>query len=236
MIAIVGGDGAGKSTAVDALYDWLSESFLTTCVHLGKPDWSWITITIRGILKIGNIIGLYPVDSSLGKTLKQKSPVSPGYPWLLREVCRARDRYRSYLKARRFAGNGGLVICDRFPVPQIRLMDGPQAKRFITQLTASPQAELFMSPRQASRLARGLVKLEESFYQHIVPPELLIVLRVDPEIAVKRKNEESAAFVRERSTEIWELNWDPAVAHVIDASKSKNEVLTELKALIWSEL
>jgi len=42
--------------------------------------------------------------------------------------------------------------------------------------------------------------------------------------------------VRERSTEIWELNWEHTDAHMIDASQSKTDVLTELKALIWSEL
>ena len=108
MIAIVGGDGAGKSTAVDALYAWLSKNFETTRVHLGKPAWSWITIAARAILKIGNWLSLYPVASSFRETLSQKSLVSPGYPWLLREACRARDRYWTYTKARRFAANGVL--------------------------------------------------------------------------------------------------------------------------------
>ena len=236
MIAIVGGDGAGKSTAVDALYAWLSKNFETTRVHLGKPAWSWTTMTIRGILKIGNLLGLYPVDTSLRETLSQKSPVSPGYPWLLREVCRARDRYVTYVKARRFAAKGGLVILDRFPLPQLQLMDGPQAERFIRELMDGPQADRFMSPRRSSRLAKVLVRLDQSYYYQIAPPELLIVLRVDPEIAVQRKVDEDASSVRERSTEIWELNWEHTDAHMIDASQSKTDVLTELKALIWSEL
>lgn len=236
MIAIVGGDGAGKSTAVDALYAWLSKNFGTTQVHMGKPAWSWTTMTIRGILKIGNLLGLYPVESSMRETLEQKSLVSPGYPWLLREVCTARDRYWIYVKARRFAAKGGLVILDRFPHPQIQIMDGPRTKRFISQLMDGPQAERFMSPHRASRLAKVLVKLEESYYDQIVAPELLVVLRVDPEIAVQRKTDEDATFVRERSTEIWELNWEDTDAHVINGGKSKTDVLTELKALVWSEL
>lgn len=236
MIAILGGDGAGKSTVVDALYTWLSKNFETTRVHMGKPAWSWTTRIVRGILKIGQLLGLYPVESTFRETLNQKSLVSPGYPWLLREACRARDRYLTYVKARRFAANGGLVILDRFPIPQIRLMDGPLADRFVSQLMDGPHADRFMSPHRASRLVKVLVNLEESYYHQFVSPELLIVLRVNPEIAVQRKTGEDATSVRERSTEIWKLSWEHTGAHIIDGSKSKTDVLTEVKALMWSEL
>jgi hypothetical protein len=140
------------------------------------------------------------------------------------------------VKARRFAAKGGLVILDRFSLPQIQLMDGPQADWFIGQLTKGPQARRFLSPHRTHRLARMLVELEERYYHRITPPELMIVFLVDPEIAVQRKTDEDASSVRERSTEIWELNWEHTGAHIIDASKSKKEVLAEVKALIWSEL
>lgn len=236
MIALVGGDGAGKSTAVDALYDWLSKNFKTTRVHLGKPPRSWTTKTVRGVLKTGNLLGLYPLESSLRETVRQKSPVCPGYPWLLREVCRARDRYRTYVKARRFAAKGGLAILDRFPLPQIRLMDGPRAEHFISELMAWPQAAQFMRPHRASRLTQALVNLEESYYHQFAPPEVLLVLRVDPDIAVQRKTDEDPTFVRERSMEIWGLNWERTDAHRIDAGQSKADVLKRLKTLVWAEL
>jgi thymidylate kinase len=236
MIAILGGDGAGKSTAVNGIYKWLSKDFETTRIHMGKPAWSWTTITIRGILKIGSLLGLYPGASSSRETLNKKSLVSPGYPQLLREICIARDRYRTYLKSRRFAAKGGLVILDRFPLPQIQLMDGPQAKRIIEQLMDGPQVNNFLRPSRSSQPFMFLEKLEESYYQQIVLPELMIVLRVDPETAVKRKTDEDAAAVRKRSTEIWEINWDHSEAHIIDASESKPEVLNKIKSLIWSEL
>lgn len=236
MIAILGGDGAGKSTAVDGLYKWLSKHFETSRIHMGKPAWSWTTKTIRGILKVGSSIGLYPGASSSREILNRKSLISPVYPQLLRQVCIARDRYRTYVKSRRIAAKGGLVILDRFPLPQIQIMDGPQAKRLFSQAMIEPQADNVLHPHRSNPIYRFLSRLEENFYRQIVPPELMVVLRVNPEIAVQRKTDEDAAAVRERSTEIWEINWDHTEAQIVDASRSKSEVLNEIKSLIWSEL
>src|SRR6266540_1636397 len=229
VIAIVGGDGAGKSTAIEALHAWLSQNFETTWIHMGKPTWSWITVMIRSFLKIGQLLRLYPLETSFNETLAQESAVSSGYPYLLREVCRARDRYHNYIKARRFTANGGIVIFDRFPLRQIQLMDGAQCEQFISKLTETPQAKLFMSPHQNSWLARILIKLEKNYYRQILLPDLLIVLRVAPEIAVQRKTDEDSDAVRERSTEIWNIDWEHTDAHIMDASQSKTDVVTQLK-------
>jgi thymidylate kinase len=236
MIAILGGDGAGKTTAVDALHAWLSKNFESTRVHMGKPAWSWLTIIVRSILKVGQILRFYPLEASFDETLEQKSLISPGYPYLIREVCRARDRYWTYIKARRLAAKGALVILDRFPLPQIQIMDGAQTEQFIRQLQEGAQAKRFLSPHLDSRFARFLVKLEENYYHQIVSPELLIVLRVDPEIAVQRKTDEDPTSVEKRSREIWQLNWENTDAFVIDASKPRQEVASELKTIIWSRL
>jgi hypothetical protein len=194
------------------------------------------TIAVRGFLKLGNLLGLYPEDASFNKTLNQQSLVSPGYPWLLREVCRARDRYHAYQKARHFAANSGLVILDRYPLSMVQIMDGPQVERFVNELMDGPLAEKSTSPKQSSKLTKFLVKIEDNYYDQIAPPEIMIVLLLDPEIAVERKTDEDSNSVRERSTEIWELDWTQSDAHIIEASKSKTEVLMEIKDHIWSQL
>lgn len=235
-VALVGGDGAGKSTALAGLHEWLAQNFEVTHTHLGKPAWSWLTILVRSFLKMGQLLHLYPLESSFEETVTQKALISPGYPYLIREVCRARDRYHTYVKACRFAAKGGVVLFDRFPLAQIQLMDGPQTARFVDQLMAGPQARQWLSPHKASRFTQALIKLEEGYYQRIALPELVAVLRVPPEIAVQRKPEENPETVRRRSTEIWQANWQASPAHIIDASKPRTEVLAELKALLWSEL
>ncbi len=226
IIALVGGDGAGKSTAVDGLHKWLSKDFEVLNVHLGKPPWSWTTITVRGILKLGRLLGLHPflTTSSILYSADPKSSVPfPGYPLLIRNVCTARDRYLTYAKARPLATNGGLVICDRFPLPQTNFMD-------------TPLIEHLVNTEQTNWFIELLKKLEKRSYQPILPPELLIVLKLNPEIAVQRKADEDPVYVRARSQEIWSLAWQNTPARVIDASGSMEEVLAELKSLIWSEL
>jgi thymidylate kinase len=224
IVALVGGDGAGKSTAVDELYIWLSQNFRVIKTHLGKPTPSWTTMAVRGVLKLGRLLGLFPtVESSPRYTADTKLSGFPGYPLLLREVCTARDRYLTYVRARRFAANGGLVICDRFPLPQLKLMDGPRVEQLV-------------EGEHTNRFLKILTSLEQQYYRSLSLPDLLIVLRLDPEIAVQRKTDEAAVSVRARSREIWSLDWQQTPAHVIDASRSKVEVLSELKSLLWSHL
>jgi thymidylate kinase len=105
-------------------------------------------------------------------------------------VLTARDRYLAYRRARRFVLAGGVVVSDRMPLSVLRTMDGPRAS--------------WLSGNVAlGRLARWLIALEASYYTRIRPPDVLVVLRVDPEIAVLRvTGEDEPGFVRERNAEV----------------------------------
>lgn len=220
FIAIVGGDGAGKTTLIDAINAWLSARFEVKAFHMGKPAWSLTTVLLRGLLKVGTLLRLYPFE---GDTYEQ-SAGPHGLPWFIRAVCTARDRSLTYWQARRFSSSGGLALCDRYSFPGFLHMDGPQCE------SAALQSE------QVTQLHKFLIEQEKNFYQRIPPPDLLIVLRLDPEIAVQRKTEETALSVRARSTEVWDLDWDAVSGHVIDASRPRNEVLAQVQALIWEHL
>lgn len=224
VIAFVGGDGAGKSTLVDDISTWLSTGFSAKKFHLGKPPRSLLTLTVSLMRRASDRVSKWkPARWPSDQPLEEAGPEFPGYLRLLLWVCIARDRYRLYGKARRFAARGGLAICDRFPVPQIKAMDGPSIARSLP--TGS-----------CTGLANRLLKMETGIYQGILPPDMLVVFRVHPEIAVRRKPNEDPDYVRARTSEIWELDWQGTNAQVIDANQPLDQIRSEVKSLAWSEL
>lgn len=220
FIAIVGGDGAGKTTVIDELFEWLSGTFEVNKLHMGKPAWSWMTITIRGMLKIGTLLHLYHFEGDV----YEESFEPHGYPWFFRTVCTARDRYLTYIQARRSSSNGSLVLCDRYVLPDFMKMDGPQCE---FAKTNSPKTNW---------LLKFLTDKEKAYYQQIKLPDLLIVLKVNPEIAVQRKVNETEVSVWARSSEVWDLDWEKLSAYEINANRSKEDVLSQVKAIVWEHL
>ena len=220
FIAIVGGDGAGKTTVINGLYDWLSRNHEVKKLHMGKPAWSWTTTLIRAMLKIGTLLRLYPFEGDI----YEESVQPHGTPWFIRCVTTARDRYLTYIQARRLSSNGNLVLCDRYSLPGFMKMDGPQCEEAISGSKSNHWFLKFLS------------NIEKHYYQQIQLPDLLIVLKVDPEIAVQRKVEETEISVRARSTEVWKLDWDKLSAFSVDASKPKAETLSLVKEIVWEHL
>lgn len=212
VAALVGGDGAGKSTCARALGAWLASEFPTMRAHLGRPPRSLLTLWVGGVLKI---------ERALYRRLHRPEP--PGSTIeLLRHVCTARDRYRLYERVRRFAAAGGIAVCERYPIPQNRPLVGP----CIPELVGS-------APTGVARLLRDI---EASYYETMLPPDALFVLRLHPDLAVLRKPDEPADYVRARGQLVWDTDWSGSGAQVVDASRSFPEVLSELKARLWSAL
>jgi thymidylate kinase len=223
MVGIMGGDGAGKSTALAALGSWLGPEFDVRLVHLGKPRWSVTTYVVRAALKVVSMALDVLQRWVRAAPFRRLALLVSTYRRLVWLVCTARDRHLAYRGARRFAIGGGLVLCDRYPHPRLASMEAP----LIASLAAG---------RLESRLVRAMIRIEQRYHHSIAPPELLVVLRVDPEIAVTRKRDENPNSVRTRGAEIWNIDWRETWAHVIDASQPEEAVARELKALVWSNL
>ena len=211
MVAVLGGDGAGKTTAVNELTGWLSRSFEMATVHLGKPPRSLATLGIAVLRRL------------VPNWLFRAAGI-PNVVLLLRSVSIARDRYRLYARASRMVTDGTIVICDRYPTRFIRHMDGPNIR-------------FDAATRPAFRWIVGVLqRYERTYYDRILPPDVVILLRVHPEVAAARKVDEDPEYVRIRSREVWDIDLTDTVARVIDANQPQPKVLADLRSLLWSYL
>src|SRR2546426_9153641 len=57
VIALLGGDGAGKSTCARELADWLSDEFGLLTAHLGRPPRLLLTLVVDAVFRIGRRLG-----------------------------------------------------------------------------------------------------------------------------------------------------------------------------------
>ena len=125
LIAIVGGDGAGKSTVVDSLSRWLSAEHIDAhTMHMGKPRWSPLTAIVKSLLKL--VAATKRSSTSSAKALRSSLVAADEGKMTLRnrarlgwEVLTARDRYRTYERGGG-SSNGSIVLCDRYPLPRCR--------------------------------------------------------------------------------------------------------------------
>jgi hypothetical protein len=143
---------------------------------------------------------------------------------LVRQVMTSRDRCLASLRARSRASRGAIVVCDRYPVREVPLMDGPVTAHLPDGIARRP-------------IPVALTSLERRWYSRIGEPDLLLVLRVPPEVAVERKRgDEPESFVRERCREVWQFDWDRLRGVVVDAGRPLRDVVSDVKGIVWSRL
>jgi thymidylate kinase len=223
LIAFVGGDGAGKSTAVRTIAGWLSGPFQVERIHLGKPPPSLTTIAIKGPMYLLRAMGMFRATRVPAHELRERGTY-PGMSWVLWHVLTARDRFRLYRRATRAILKGEVVLSDRFPLAEVQTMDGAKT-------------DWVTGHARAGRVVRWLVSLERRYYSAFTSPDVLIVLRVDPNVAVERKrHEEQPGFVLPRSEEIWRVDWSRTPARLVDSGRDLEEVERTLKAIVWDGL
>jgi hypothetical protein len=231
-IAILGADGAGKSTLVGQLSRWLSREVSVTTTYGGSGVGSAGPVR-RALQAVGKVRrkvrgGRRRTGADGGGPKPAPRPVS-AQPltaarglWVL---ALSRERVRRALDARRARSLGMVVFSDRIPQSQYPGMnDGPRLGAWLDSGSAWR--------RWAAEREQRAFRLAE-----LVPPDLVIKLHLPPEVALQRKPETPREQVIRGGQLIRDLRW-PATTRVVDldATRPLNEVLLLAKRAVWAAL
>ena len=229
IIAVVGADGAGKTTIVNELQRWLNWKLRVENTYMGSQQPSWLTKVCkfidRGANKAWRIWkDLIGERNAPARWLEALQEASRNFYYL----AISRDRYKRYCAARRQASQGTIVLCDRYPLEAIwrvmeqRPMDGPQ---------------IIPGDRtQGRRLAQYLSSCERKTYQKIRPPEHIIILHVSPEVSLKRKPEHDPSMIYAKAQALERIERNGLNITDIDADRDLALVLLQVKKAIWQLL
>lgn len=131
----------------------------------------------------------------------------------------AYNRKNAFKRAQRLRAKGTIVLLDRIPLKGITAMDCPRV-----HLVANGKY-------------KKLIELEKKLYTQIQGVDALFVLKLNPEIALKRRPEDDPDELRIRSGQIWNNHWHAPYGIAIDTNEnSREEVLSKVLAGISRRL
>jgi hypothetical protein len=232
VIAFVGPEATGKSTMLAETESWLGRYFTVRRVHAGKPSSTLLTVLPNVFLPA--LRSLLPAQRStrvVERRLSSDGPDGPrgAFPLLfgIRSMLLAHDRKVLLTRAFAEAANGTIVLCDRYPSAEGRGPDGPQ-------LGPCGQAG------NGGRIRRWLVEREAHLYQMIPPPDLVIYLTasLDTTLARNKQREkvEPDDYLRSRHSRSSQLEFERAPVRTIDADRPLDELVAEIRQVVWATL
>lgn len=220
-IAFVGADGSGKTTLTHELDDSLSSLLETRRYYQGSKEPSPLSRGLYVTFRAGRRAHR-AASGRLGEAHPVARALAAG-----RDACLhahylsiGLDRYRRHRAGRREAANGAVVIFDRYPLNAV--LDGPQ---------------IGVAGGRNGLLARG----EEALYRRFSPPDLLVILRVAPDVALGRKPDHQREAVEAKIHYLDALNDEPerapgATIRSVDANRPYPDVLAAARQAVWDAL
>jgi len=219
MIAVVGADATGKTTISNELYCWLSKNFTAHLIHAGKPPSTPLTYLVNLSIRIVKLLKRKGVRGSIQNDCKLSLPLA------VRLLTLAYDRMKLIRKFWQKSISGDIIICDRYPSANIGVMDSQR-----------------MQPTKVRGLKKILASWEQQCYESIPKPDIVLQLYVPVEIAIERNNlrnktgKENEEFIRLRHKENRHLSYEGGLIYSIDTSQKYDEVIGQLKRILWQNL
>ncbi len=227
-IALLGADGAGKSTLTGEIAEWLSRevAVVTTYGGSGKGSASVPRRLLQGLAALrrhragGRRTGTDPRRSVQEEPTRLRAFGRLIWVWSL-----VRERRRRALESRRAKGLGMVVLSDRFPQSQFPgWNDGPRLSPWLDD---------------RSRLRRAAARHEQDAYRlvDLSPPDLVLKLHVSAEVASRRKPETPASQLRTGIEMVRQLRY-PATTTVVDldAEQPLGTVILAAKRAVWERI
>jgi thymidylate kinase len=236
VIAFVGPEATGKSTLLADAEGWLGAHFTVRRVHAGKPPSTLLTAVPNLLLPALRL--LLPEQRSTrvtaGLTSGLEEPVAASragreFPLLfgIRSVLLAYDRRALLTRAHASAANGAIVLSDRYPSVERGAVDGAQLGHGRT-------------PAHEGAVRRGLAALEARLYRGIPPPDLVVYLTAPLEVALERNRRrgklEPESYVLSRHPRSSNLEFERTTVHRLATDRAFDDVVSELRRVIWSSL
>jgi thymidylate kinase len=223
-IAIIGADGAGKSTLIKELTRWLSWRVDVRTYYMGSSQPFRLTQMVKGISKF-----IQRGYTGAQRYLGSRSPIARLVGSLsrlfteLRYLSEARDRYVRYKRSCQAAERGALVFYDRYPLDNIRIFNRP---------VDGPRIAAGSEPRMGW-ITRALARAEQDLYQRILPPEHVIMMNVRPDVSQARKPEHKWDLILAKSQALQGASRNGYDLTKVDANQPLEEVLRQVKPVIW---
>ncbi len=226
VIAVIGADGSGKSTAIADLENTLKQKLDIYKIYFGRGD-GRVSWPRRMLNKVKSVVA---PSSKKGKKIRtEKSGFEPKRGFIATvfkciEALMVANEKSSNLKQMQAAkAKGMVVICDRFPQNQLMgYNDGPLLHHFSTSKNI---------------LYRTLAKAEARIYAQAqdCPPDILIKLVADAHVVEARKpGETSIEMLKTKIAGVKQLRFKESCKVVtIDATQPLQTVLTTIRQHLW---
>ena len=169
VFALVGPDGAGKSSLASSLVEILHRTLRVRHFHLGKPR----SLVVLRALRLGARMSVRNARDRSGSRLPfVKPPRTQSLLFAVSSLLIAGARFLEAHKARFFANRGFVVVADRWPRTVFGAPDGPRI---------SPHR-----PPNRPTIVEVLALIERKLYEATPAADIVIFVVVGVELALHR--------------------------------------------------
>lgn len=232
LLAIIGPDGAGKSTVKDALVAWLDDLFAVESLYLGRGEWvsraQQLAAEVKWAILERTTSRARPEPTGPADDDGRRDPHAPPKERRVRwvrdasAVALAERKRRALRRSERLRRRGWLLVTDRFPHPTEKLCDGPA----IVLSAGDPVARRVLSTAERHYF-RGFAGTR---------PDLLVRLLLPVEESVRRKPDHRAEDVRAKLAAARRARFDARASIDVAADAPLEDVLRTIKSALWEAL